>query len=73
MTAESGWAVGVGAATGILSWVVGLGTILWPKHPALALFLIAIGVSIFSMLILDRKDRRSTFPSPPATQPKLRQ
>ena len=60
MSAESGWAVAVGLAAGILSWVVGLGRIVWPNHPGLALFLIAVGVTIVSIIVLERNERRST-------------
>jgi hypothetical protein len=59
MGAESGWAAAVGVSAGILSWVVGLGNILWPKHPQWALFLIAAVVTIVCMLILERSDART--------------
>jgi hypothetical protein len=59
MSAESGWAIAVGAAAGMLGWVVGLGEVLWPQHPQLALFFIAAGVSIVSSMILSRNHRRS--------------
>jgi hypothetical protein len=61
MNAESGWvATAVGTAVGTLGWVVGLGKVLWPEHPQWALFFITIGVTIVSMVILDRNDRHST-------------
>jgi hypothetical protein len=59
MNAESGWALAVGVAAGILGWVVGLGKVLWPQHPQLALFLIAGGLAIVSSMILNRNHRRS--------------
>jgi hypothetical protein len=59
MSAESGWAAGVGAAAGVLSWVVGLGKVVWPRHPGLAVFLITVGVTVVAMVILERNDRRS--------------
>ena len=59
MSGESGWAAAVGISAGILSWVVGLGDILWPKHPQWALFLIAVVVTIVSMMILERSDGRT--------------
>ena len=60
MSAELGWAAAVGVSVGILSWVVGLGNILWPNHPQLALFLIVVVVTIVSKVILERSDARST-------------
>jgi hypothetical protein len=60
MSAESGWAVAVGAAAGIFSWVVGLGKFLWPNHPQWALSLITAGVTILALAILGRHDRRRT-------------
>jgi hypothetical protein len=59
MSAESGWAIAVGAAAGLLGWVVGLGEVLWPQHPQLALILVAAGVAIVSVMILNRNLRRS--------------
>ena len=60
MTADSGWAVGVGGAVGILSWVVGLGKLVWPSHPQWAVFLITIGVAIVCMVVFERSERHST-------------
>lgn len=61
MSAESGWlATAVGTAVGILGWVVGLGTVLWPEHPQWALFFVVLGVTIVSTMIFEHKDRRST-------------
>lgn len=60
MSAESGWAVAVGAAVGILSWVVGLGNLVWPKHPQWALFLITVSVTLVSMLVLERNGSHRT-------------
>lgn len=62
MSAESGWtgtAVGVAVAT--LAWVVGLGKILWPQHPAWALFLIALLVTIISIVFLERADHPTDY------------
>jgi hypothetical protein len=56
MSAESGWAAAVGAAAGMLGWVVGLGEVLWPQHPQIALFFIAAGVAIVSLTILKRNN-----------------
>ena len=64
MSTESGWAVAVGAAAGIFSWVVGLGKFLWPNHPQWALFLIAAGVTIVAMAVLGRHDRRTKLAHP---------
>jgi hypothetical protein len=58
MGAESGWAAAVGAAAGMLGWVVGLGGVLWPQHPQLALLFIAGGVAIVSSVILNRNHRK---------------
>lgn len=59
MRAESGWVgTAAGVAVGMLSWVVGLGNIVWPEHPQLALLMIAAGVSLVSMILLERNDRR---------------
>jgi hypothetical protein len=58
MSAESGWAAAVGAAAGTLGWVVGLGEVLWPQHPQLALFFIAAGVAIVSSMTLNRNHRK---------------
>ena len=60
MSAELGWGAAVGGSAGIFSWVVGLGNIVWPKHPQWALFLIAVAVTIVSLLILERSDGRTT-------------
>lgn len=60
MSAESGWAMAVGAAVGMLGWVVGLGTVLWPEHPQWALFFVILGVTIVSMVIFERNERRSS-------------
>lgn len=60
MSAESGWATAVGFAVGMLGWVVGLGKVLWPKHPQWALSLIIVGVTVVCMVILERNDRHST-------------
>ena len=60
MSTESGWVgTAVGASVGVLGWVVGLGKVLWPEHPQLALLFIIAGVSIVSMVIIERNDRRS--------------
>jgi hypothetical protein len=59
MSAESGWAIAVGAAAGMLGWVVGLGEILWPQRPKLALFFIAAGVATVSSMILNRNLQKS--------------
>lgn len=55
MSSESGWAIAVGTAVGMLGWVVGLGNVLWPEHPQWALFLIIAGVTIISIVTLERK------------------
>ncbi len=60
MSAESGWATAVGIAVGTLGWVVGLGKVLWPKHPQWALSFIIVGVTVICMVILERNDRHST-------------
>lgn len=60
MSAESVWvATAVGTAVGMLGWVVGLGKVLWPEHPQWALFFVIVIVTIVSMVIFERKDRRS--------------
>lgn len=65
MSAESSWlGTAVGISVGILAWVVGLGEILWPQHPQWALFLVIAGVSIVSIAILERSDRRSASAKP---------
>jgi len=58
MSAESGWAAAVGAAAGMLGWVVWLCGVLWPQHPQLALLFIAGGVAIVSSVILNRNHRK---------------
>ena len=61
MSAESGWVgTAIGISVGMLGWVVGLGQVLWPQHPGWALLLIVAGVSVVSMLMLERHERRST-------------
>ena len=60
VSAESGWVgTAVGIAVGTLGWVVGLGKVLWPAHPQCALICITAGVSMVSVVILERIDRRS--------------
>lgn len=58
MSAESGWATALGIAVGVLAWVVGLGNVLWPEHPQWALFLITLGITIVSILIFERNQRK---------------
>ena len=57
MSAEWGWAAALGFAVGTLGWVVGLGELLWPEHPAWALLLITLGVTVVSMVIFERIER----------------
>lgn len=60
MSAESGLlGTATGAAVGLLGWVVGLGSVLWPGHPQWALFFIIVGVSVVSTVILERNERRA--------------
>ena len=60
MSTESGWVgIAIGASVGVLGWVVGLGKVLWPAHPQWALSFIIVAVSIVSMMIVERSDRRS--------------
>ena len=60
MSTESGWVgTAIGASVGVLGWVVGLGKVLWPAHPQWALSFIIVAVSIVSMMIVERSDRRS--------------
>lgn len=58
MSAESGWATALGIAVGVLAWVVGLGNVLWPEHPQWALFLITLGITIVSIVIFERNQRK---------------
>lgn len=58
MSAESGWATALGVALGVLAWVVGLGNVLWPEHPQWALFLITLGITIVSIVIFERNQRK---------------
>ena len=61
MSTESGWVgTAVGASAGVLGWVVGLGKVLWPEHPQWALIFFIVGVTIVSIVIVERTDRRST-------------
>jgi len=57
MSAESGWAIALGIAVGMLAWVVGLGDLLWPEHPVWALLLVTLGVTVISLVVFERNER----------------
>jgi energy-converting hydrogenase Eha subunit G len=59
MRAQSGWlGIATGVSIGVLAWVVGLGSFLWPEHPQWALCFIVAGVAAVSAVILERNERR---------------
>ena len=50
----------VGTITGTGGWIIGLGKILWPEHPMLALMLVTIVSGIVTQIIVAREARRIT-------------
>lgn len=60
MHSEWGWAMAAGAAVGVFGWILGLGNVLWPHHPQLALLFIVVAVTLVSMPVLRWNDRPRT-------------
>lgn len=60
MSARANWAAtAVGTAVGTGGWILGLGKVISPDHPQLALFFVTIAATIVSMVVVEQLVRRA--------------
>ena len=52
----------VATAVATLAWLLGIGHLIWPAHPDLALCLLTIAATVASSILVERRARRAIPP-----------